>query len=88
VFEIEMAPFASWAESVSTFPEITTGVLIRLLPDDDLLVVSPHGLDDLLGGICRHNPTRVFTASYEQQLAAKARRGRWPNLQYEDAGGE
>lgn len=87
-FGIEVAPFASCAEAVSTFPEITTCVGIRLLGDDDVLVVAPYGLDDVLGGICRHNPTRVTAAFYEQRLAAKAWRARWPSLQYEHAGGE
>ena len=88
VFGIEVVPFASYAESVSTLPENATRVGFRLLPDEDLLVVAPHGLDDLLGGICRHNPTRVSAAFYEQRLAARAWRARWPNLHCEHAGGE
>ena len=88
VFGIEVAPFASCADAVSTFPEIATCVGIRLVGDDDLLVVAPYGLDDLFGGTCRHNPTRVSAAFYEQRLAAKDWPARWPNLRYEPAGSE
>ena len=82
---IDVAPFASCAEAVSTFPEIATCIGIRLLSDDDLLVIAPHGLEDLFGGPCRHNPTRVSAAFYEQRLAAKHWPARWPNLRYEHA---
>ena len=51
-------PFAS-ARAVATFLETATCVGVRLLEDDDILFVASHGLDDLLNGVCRHNPTRV-----------------------------
>jgi uncharacterized protein len=47
-----------------------------------MLVVAPHGLDDLFDCICRHNPTRVSAAFYEQRVAAKAWRTRWPRMRY------
>jgi uncharacterized protein len=79
---IKVPPFRSCAEAVATFPETASCVGVRLLPDDDMLVVAPHGLDDLLGGVCRHNPTRVPVSAYEQRVAEKGWRGRWPRLRY------
>jgi uncharacterized protein len=70
-FGLEVAPFASCAEAVATFPEVATCVGARLLDDDDMLVVAPHGLGDLLGCVCRHNPTRVPASLYERRLAEK-----------------
>ena len=79
-FGFEVPPLRSTAEAVATFPETATCVGVRLLADDELLVVAPHGLDDLLGGVCRHNPTRVPHELYAQRLAEKGWRERWPRL--------
>lgn len=82
VFGTEAEPFVSIMEAVATFPEVATCVGVRLLDDDDMFVVAPHGLDDLLRGICRHNPTRVSAAFYQGRLAAKDWRTRWPRIQF------
>jgi uncharacterized protein len=79
-FGLEVEPFASCAEAVASFPEVATCVGVRLLADDDILVVAPHGLGDLLGCVCRHNPTRVPASLYERRLVEKGWRARWPKL--------
>jgi hypothetical protein len=79
---VVVPPLSSCAEAVGTFPEIASCVGVRLLEDDDLLVVAPHGLDDLLSGICRHNPTRVSAKFYAERQAAKQWPGRWPRVQF------
>jgi hypothetical protein len=79
-FGVEVAPFRSTADAVRTFPEIASCVGVRLLPDDDLVVVAPYGLEDLFGLVCRHNDARVPKAFYEQRLAEKGWRERWPDL--------
>jgi len=79
-FGMEVPALTSCADGVATFPEIATCVGLRLLGDDDLLVVAPHGLDDLLGCVCRHNPTRVSASFYERRVAEKGWRERWPKL--------
>ncbi len=63
-FGIEVQPFRATAEAIATFPETASCVGVRLLPDDEILVVAPHGLDDLFACVCRHNPTRVTAAYY------------------------
>ena len=82
VFGTEVEPFVSSEEAIATFPEIAVCVGVRLLDDDDMLVVAPHGLDDLLGGVCRRNPTRVSTAFYRNRLTAKGWSARWPAVHY------
>ena len=84
-FGIDVPPFASSAEAIATFPETASCVGIRLLSDDDLLVVAPHGLDDLLDGICRHNGTLLPAELYEYRVTEKGWRMRWPGLTYIDA---
>lgn len=81
-FGFEVPPFQRTADAVATFPETATCVGVRLLPDDDLLVVAPHGLDDLLDCVCRHNPTRVPADFYERRVAEKGWRERWPRMRY------
>jgi hypothetical protein len=81
-FGVEVPPFRSCAEAVATFPETATCVGVRLLDDDDMLVAAPHGLDDLFGCVCRHNPTRVSASFYERRVREKGWRSRWPKLRY------
>ena len=81
-FGAEVPPFGSSTEAVATFPETVSCVGVRLLPDDDMLVVAPHGLDDLFGCVCRHNPARASAALYERRVAERGWRGRWPLMRY------
>jgi uncharacterized protein len=83
-FGFEVPPFRNTAEAIATFPLTAACVGVRLLPDDELLVVAPHGLDDLLGGVCRYNPTRVPRSFYDEWVGARrsAWRERWPRLRF------
>jgi hypothetical protein len=81
-FGVAVLPFASCAEAIATYPEVASCVGVRLLDDDDLLVVAPYGLDDLLDGVCRHNPTRVSARFYTERQAAKQWPTRWPCVRY------
>jgi hypothetical protein len=81
-FGAEVAPFRSCAEAVATFPETASCVGVRLLADDDIQVVAPHGLADLFGCVCRHNPTRVPPDFFERRVAEKGWRSRWPRMRY------
>jgi uncharacterized protein len=82
VFGFEVAPFRSTEEAVATFPETATCVGVRLLADDDMLVVAPYGLGDLLGCVCRHNPARVPASFHRRRVAEKGWRTRWPSLRF------
>ena len=54
-FSVGVPRLRSCAEGVATFPETASSVGGRLLDGDGMLVVAPHGLDDLFGRVCRHN---------------------------------
>lgn len=81
-FGVTVPPFGSCAEAIATFPETASCVGVRLLDDDDLLIIAPHGLDDLLNGVCRHNPTRVSADFYAKRQAVKGWGRRWPRVQF------
>ena len=82
IFGMDVPPFRSCAEAVATFPETATCVGVRLLADDDMLVVAPYGLDDVFGCVCRHNAMRVSASFYARRVSAKGWRSRWPKLRY------
>lgn len=85
-FGADVPAFTSSADAVATFPETASCVGVRLLADDSLHVVAPHGLDDLLGCVCRHNPARVPAAYYEERVAAHGWRERWPRMVFVPSG--
>ncbi|RGC68634.1 hypothetical protein C5N14_12755 [Micromonospora sp. MW-13] len=71
-------PFRSIAEAVATRPEYVTAVAIHLDPDNHIAVCAPHGLDDLLDGVWRRNPTRVSEQTFQQRVARHQPAHRWP----------
>ena len=82
VFGAEVPSFMSTVDAVATFPETASCVGVRLLHDDDLVVVAPHGLGDLLACVCRHNPARVSPDFYQRRVAEKRWAARWPRMRY------
>jgi hypothetical protein len=81
-FGVAVAPFASAAAAVATFPETATCVGVRLETNGELRVIAPFGLDDLLAGICRHNPTRAPPEVFARRVADKGWRARWPRVRF------
>ncbi|HYK68098.1 MAG TPA: nucleotidyltransferase family protein [Streptosporangiaceae bacterium] len=73
--------FGSVHDAVATWPELATCVAVRLAgTGNDIEVCSPHGLDDLLGGVWRVNPVRVTPDISVARLARQRVRTRWPGV--------
>lgn len=83
-FGFPVPPFLSSEEAVSTWPETATSVAVRLLANDELHVVAPCGLADLLGMVLRRNPRRVTRELFHQRLQAKRITEKWPRIQVID----
>lgn len=79
-FGYDVEPFGSTADAIGTWPETATAVGFRLDDDDELTIVAPLGLDDLLGMVHRRNPARVTIEEYERRLVAKRIAQRWPRV--------
>jgi uncharacterized protein len=79
-FGYHVEPLASIANAIETWPETATAVGLRLHDDDELLIVAPLGLDDLLGMVHRRNPARVSIEEYERRLKTKRIAQRWPRV--------
>ena len=77
-------PFGSVAEAVATWPEYAVCVAARLASRGAIEICAPHGLDDLLDGVWRRNPTRVAVGEYERRLARKRPASRWPGVRVID----
>lgn len=75
-----VAPLTSTTDGISTWPETATCVGVRLEDDDSLTIAAPHGLDDLLAGVWRVNPSRVTPDEAALRLARKAPATRWPGV--------
>ncbi len=75
-------PLHSTAEGVATWPELATCVAIRARGDegDEVEILAPYGLDDLLDGVWRRNPTRVTDSEYRGRIARKHPELRWPRV--------
>ena len=80
VFGFPVEPLASSADGVGTWPETATSVAVRLLANDDLLVVAPCGLSDLFDMICRRNPRRVTPEIFRKRLLDKRIEETWPRV--------
>ncbi len=50
-------PYTSSAEALSRWVETATCVGVRLSKNNELELIAPLGIDDLVGGIVRQNPT-------------------------------
>lgn len=80
-----VAPLASLEDAVATWPERATAVGIWLDDADQLQVIAPLGLDDLLQLRVRHNPRRASLATYRERCASKRYTERWPRVTVEAA---
>nr|WP_298934286.1 nucleotidyltransferase family protein [uncultured Ramlibacter sp.] len=73
-------PLQSLEEAVASWPEFATCGGLSLDRYGRMSVVAPHGLTDLFQMRVRRNPARVSVATYQQRLAEKRFRERWPNV--------
>jgi hypothetical protein len=79
-FGLDVEPLPSVSEAVATWPEYAACVAVRYGEDGSLLLLAPHGLDDLLDGVWRRNPTRVTPEEYKFRLRRKDPAARWPGV--------
>jgi hypothetical protein len=74
------APLGSVAEAIATWPETATTVGVRLDESDEIQVLAPLGLDDLMSGVWRRNPRRVSLERSLERLARHRPADRWPGV--------
>lgn len=79
-FGQEVEPLRSIEDAVGTWPETCTSVAIRLLDTDELEVIAPLELHDLLEMIHRRNPRRVSEQLFMKRLRDKHIIETWPKV--------
>jgi uncharacterized protein len=80
-----LPPHLSTADAMTFWLESVTPVGVRLEADDQLTVVAPLGVDDLLDLVCRPTPYgRTRRAEYDARIAAKRWRELWPRVRFLD----
>ena len=73
------APHPTLEAALASWPETATAVGLGLDWRDQLHIVAPYGLGDLMAGVLRCSPC-ADPADFEQRLQAKAFLARWPRL--------
>lgn len=86
-FGFAVKPLRSLEEAVSTWPETCTAIGVRLEKSDDLTIIAPFGVRDLLSRILRRNPRRVSAQLFEHRLKSKNVLSRWPDTKVIDSRG-
>ncbi len=77
---------ASLEEAVRNWPETATAIVIRLDSCDNLKIVAPHGLDDLLSLIVKPTPYHLGKPDvFSRRLMEKKWKEHWPELNLENA---
>lgn len=80
----EEEPYTSTADAISKWPETATGVGVTL-KKDELKLIAPLGIDDLVNVIAR--PTPAFKVSekkrarVQERITQKHWKEKWPKLQ-------
>jgi uncharacterized protein len=80
VFGFPVTPLTSTTDAIATWPEPATCVAVRLLKNDEFVVVAPYGLDDLFNMILRRNPRRVTTDIFLERIRTKEPIKKWPKV--------
>ncbi len=73
-------PLGSIEEAVASWPEYATSVGVFLTSQGRIVVIAPHGLEDLFALQVRRNPVRVSVETYRQRVAQKQYTKRWPRV--------
>jgi hypothetical protein len=73
-------PFRSMDEAVASWLEQTHCVAARLTANDQIEVIAPLGLEDLLSVVVRRNPFRSDVDNYLHRCEAKRYEVRWPTV--------
>lgn len=80
VFGHPVPPLRFLEEAVATWPEFATCIGLSLTKNDSILVIAPHGLDDLFSMTIRRNSARVSPETFRQRVAEKRYLEHWPRV--------
>jgi uncharacterized protein len=74
-------PYTSSEHALSLWPETPTAVAVRLTNDNQLELIAPHGINDLVNLVVNPTPHwRNKPQAYEARLVKKNWQAIWPKL--------
>jgi hypothetical protein len=79
-FGFSVEPLTSLQDAISTWPETATCIGAYLDDNEEIQVIAPYGLDDLLNIVLKRNPRRVTEEIFEKRLIQKNMAERWPKM--------
>ena len=74
-------PYLSSEDALSKWPETVTCVAVKLDENNDLILIAPHGIEDIVGLVV--NPSPVFMKKlgyYKERMKKKNWKSIWPKL--------
>lgn len=80
-------PYHSVEEAISRFPETATAIGARLLTKNEIELIAPHGIQDLIQFIVQ--PTPFFAEDkarielYDERIKQKNWHKQWPEISYQ-----
>lgn len=77
---------SSLEDAIMNWPETATSIAVRLNNVEEVEVLAPNGLSDILRMIVR--PTKfheLHRTSYEKRKSEKAWQTTWPEIEYQDS---
>lgn len=75
-------------EAIAAWVETATAVAVRLSSNDEVEMLAPHGVADLVQLVLRPTPTRRDWPLLRQRTAQKRWLERWPHLRFAEAEAE
>lgn len=82
-----MTPYSSAKDAIEKFPETVTAIGVKLNAEDQLILTTPHGIDDILNMVVR--PTPYFSENghlmetYHKRMKEKDWSSKWSMVTYQ-----
>ena len=74
-------PYLSSEDALAHWIETPTCTAVKLLADDSIQIIAPHGLEDLLSLQVRPSPNVKDLEVYKQRIEKKNWKNIWPKLE-------
>lgn len=76
-----LSPYISSVDAISKFPETATALGLTLDKENNLVLIAPWGLEDVLNLVIKPTPmfteTKELAAIYEERIVKKNWKGTW-----------
>lgn len=76
---------SSLVDSITNWPETATAIAVRILPNEDIEIIAPHGVYDLFNFVIKATPYhKLHPEKFEERRMRKNWASSWPQIKYEE----